>query len=435
MQDTIFALSSGSLPSGVAVIRLSGPRVSEIIQTLLSKPVPPRMATLCSIRTRNGQEIDKGLVIYFPAPASFTGEDCLELQVHGGRAVVNKLLHELDGFAATRPAEAGEFTRRAFENGKIDLIEAEGLSDLISAETEMQRRLAAEHSGGGLSALYASWANRITYARALIEAELDFADEDDVPGSVSDRIWADMEQLKTDIALHLDTSKMGEIIRDGFKIAIIGPPNAGKSSLLNTLAKREIAIVTDVAGTTRDVISIDLDIGGYAVRLSDTAGIRDTDDLVEQEGVRRAHASASEADLVLLLQDPSQGMASSPVGPDIPVMTVNTKSDISTAVLPADITISSKTGEGIDNLVRNVREHIEARLSVNSLAIPSRIRHVSYLKDAFEFLSVAVTAKEASLDIRAEHLRLASRSLGKITGSVDVEALLDVIFSEFCVGK
>ena len=435
MHDTIFALSSGSLPSGVAVIRVSGPRVSEVIHTLLAKPVQPRMAALRSIRACNGQEIDKGLVLYCPAPASFTGEDCLEFQVHGGRAVVNRLLHELGRFAATRPAEAGEFTRRAFENGKIDLIEAEGLSDLISAETEMQRRLAAEHAGGGLSALYASWANRITYARALIEAELDFADEDDVPGSVSDRIWADMEQLKTEIAHHLDTSKMGEIIRDGFKIAIIGPPNAGKSSLLNTLAKREIAIVTDVAGTTRDVISIDLDIGGYAVRLSDTAGIRDTDDLVEQEGVRRAHASASEADLVLLLQDPSQGMASRPVGPGTPVMTVNTKSDISAAALPADISISSKTGEGIDNLVRNVREHIKARLSVNSLAIPSRIRHVSYLKDALEFLSVAVTAKHASLDIRAEQLRLASRSLGKITGSVDVEALLDVIFSEFCVGK
>jgi tRNA modification GTPase len=435
MNDTIYALSSGALPSGVAVIRVSGPMTSEIATTILEKPLKPRHAELRSIRSRNGQLIDSGLAILFRGPNSFTGEDCLELQVHGGRAVVMRLMEELSQFPDTRPADAGEFTKRAFENGKIDLTEAEGLADLISAETEMQRRLATEQAKGGLSKLYSAWAHRITHARAMIEAELDFSDEDDVPGSVSDRVWSDMQALEGEILAHLAAAKTGEIIRDGFKIAIVGHPNAGKSSLLNALARRDIAIVTDIPGTTRDVLTVDMNIAGYAVRLFDTAGIRQTDDPVEMEGVRRAHLAAADADLILLLQEPGAATDRLLDLDEKEVLTVFTKSDLLEQVRGTGISISVRTDNGLDELVKAIETVLARRIKVESLAIPSRIRHVNHLKEALHYLSNAVSSDEWQLDIRAEHLRLAANHLGRITGTVDVEALLDVIFSEFCIGK
>ncbi|WP_037434546.1 tRNA uridine-5-carboxymethylaminomethyl(34) synthesis GTPase MnmE [Sinorhizobium fredii] len=435
--DTIYALSSGALPAGVAVIRISGPATATVIGRLCGALPQPRRAALRTIRTRNGEILDSGLVIYFPGPASFTGEDCCELQVHGGRAVVHAILDALAGFEGLRHAEAGEFSRRAFQNGKLDLVEIEGLADLITAETEMQRRLAIEQSGGGQSALYQGWARRLTHARAMIEAELDFADEDDIPGSVSETIWTDMAKLAAEIEAHVDQAGLAEIIRDGLKIVIAGEPNAGKSSLLNALAKRDIAIVTEIAGTTRDVLSVDLSLAGFSVKLYDTAGLRETDELVEREGIRRAREVIGHADLILLLSEkPGDFVWNEPVGNDVPVIRVATKIDrngANWAPGQADLFLSTKTGDGIADLLEELKAHLPDLAGRTSLAMPSRKRHVDCLKQA----SAALARSRAveGLDIQAEQLRLASDALGRITGRVDVENLLDVIFSEFCIGK
>jgi tRNA modification GTPase len=437
-QDTIFALSSGALPSGVAVIRLSGPASGAALDVLCGRIPEPRQASLLSIRDRNGVEIDKGIIVFFPGPRSFTGEDCAELQIHGGRAAVRKvleLLNEVDGLV---PAEAGEFSRRAFLNGKMDLVSVEGLADLIAAETEMQRRLAAEHASGGLSQLYDSWAKRLTHARAMIEAELDFADEDDVPGSVAERIWEDMRRLQDEIVEHLRGASVGEIIRDGLNVVIAGPPNAGKSSLLNHLAGRDVAIVTDVPGTTRDVLRVNLDLSGFAVHLHDTAGLRETDDVVEREGIRRTHQSIGHAHLLLLLSDDPaedwQALQGTFTGP---IIRVRTKADLSTksSATGADAAISVTTGEGVTELLALIEAQLPDIEGGSALALPTRQRHVAALEAARQSISDALQSAQAGLDVQAEHLRRAGQSLGKVTGRVDVENLLDVIFSEFCIGK
>ena len=434
--DTIYALSSGSLPAGVAVIRMSGPATADAVMHLCGSVPPARVATLRTIRTRNGDALDSGLVIYFPGPASFTGEDCCELHVHGGRAVVNAVLDELAAHGL-RHAEAGEFSRRAFQNGKMDLVEVEGLADLIAAETEMQRRLAVEQSGGGQSALYAGWAQRLTHARAMIEAELDFADEDDVPGSISASIWADVEKLRVEIDAHIAKAGLAEIIRDGLKIVIAGEPNAGKSSLLNALARRDIAIVTEIAGTTRDVLSVDLSLAGFSVKLFDTAGLRETEEVVEREGIRRAREVIAHADLVLLLSEKPGGFQVHEALPeDVAVIRVATKidrPDVKWARRDADIFLSTITGEGIAALLRALQAHLPALAGNTSLSMPSRKRHVDCLRQASAALERGLAAD--GLEIRAEQLRIASDALGRITGRVDVENLLDVIFSEFCIGK
>ncbi|MBZ7923750.1 tRNA uridine-5-carboxymethylaminomethyl(34) synthesis GTPase MnmE [Ensifer adhaerens] len=437
---TIYALSSGALPAGVAVVRVSGQHTATVLETLCGELPSPRTATLKSIRSRNGLVIDSGLVLYFRGPASFTGEDCAEFQIHGGRAAVNSLLEALSGFEGLRHAEAGEFSRRAFQNGKLDLVEVEGLADLIVAETEMQRRLAIEHSGGGQSKVYASWANRLTHARAMIEAELDFADEDDVPGSVSERIWRDMSTLAQEIAAHIADAPIAEIIRDGLKIVIAGAPNAGKSSLLNALAQRDIAIVTEVAGTTRDVLSVDLSLAGFSVKLFDTAGLRETEERVEQEGIRRAREVIERADLILLLSETARGFGSlSDISNDgAPVLRVATKIDRSDrhwATGEADVLISTRTGEGMDRLLNAIAGHLPDLSGRTSLALPSRRRHVDSLRQALRAIEQSLAGEKQGLDIRAEQLRLAGDAIGRITGRVDVENLLDVIFSEFCIGK
>ncbi|NVD40718.1 tRNA uridine-5-carboxymethylaminomethyl(34) synthesis GTPase MnmE [Ensifer sp. HO-A22] len=437
--DTIYALSSGALPAGVAVIRISGTRTIEVVESLCGAVPAPRVASLKPIRARNGLTIDSGLVIYFSGPASFTGEDCAELQVHGSRAVVQMLLHELSGFHGLRHAEAGEFSRRAFQNGKMDLVEIEGLSDLIVAETEMQRRLALEHSEGGQSKVYDGWAKRLIHARAMIEAELDFADEEDVPGSVSERIWNDMELLRDEIDAHIAQAPIGEIIRDGLKIVIAGEPNAGKSSLLNALAKRDIAIVTEIAGTTRDVLSVDLSLAGFSVKLFDTAGLRETDETVEREGIRRARDVISRADLVLLLSETKMGFDTLQELnlAEIPVLKVATKSDREDidSDVGADVAISTRTGAGMDHLLHAIASYLPDLSGVTALSIPSRRRHVDALRQASIALSDSLTLDQHGLDIRAELLRVAGDAIGRITGRVDVENLLDVIFSEFCIGK
>lgn len=438
--DTIFALSSGGLPSGVAVVRLSGPASPAALTALCGSLPPARRASLRTIRNRNGEKLDEGIVLFFPGPLSFTGEDSAELQIHGGRATVKAVLAALSELEGLRAAEAGEFSRRAFLNGRMDLVEVEGLADLISAETEMQRRLAAEQAAGGLSKVYDSWAKRLTHARAMIEAELDFADEDDVPGSVSDSIWGDMRLLAQEILNHLADARNGEIIRDGLRIVIAGPPNAGKSSLLNHLAKRDIAIVTDLPGTTRDVLHVDLDLNGFAVRLYDTAGLRETDDVVEREGIRRTRTSMADAHLLLLLSATAEKMDWRDVTEDFkgPIIRVETKIDLRNAAwldTTSDVMISVQTGEGISTLLDMLAKHLPDFEGANAVALPTRQRHALHLATARKHIETALAAHDAGLDIQAENLRLAGQSLGRVTGRVDVENLLDVIFSEFCIGK
>lgn len=436
VNDTIYALSSGGLPAGVAVIRVSGVAAFAVAEALTGPLPVARMAALKTIRTRNGLTIDRGLVLIFPGPASFTGEDCVEIHVHGGKAVANALLDELSTFDRCRLAEHGEFSRRALENGKMDLVEVEGLADLIAAETEMQRRLALEHAAGGLSDLYNAWADRLTRSRALIEAELDFADEEDVPGSVSDLVWEDMERLRSELSDHLAGAQLGEIIRDGLKVVIAGPPNAGKSSLMNALAKREVAIVTDIAGTTRDVLHVDLNIEGYAVRLYDTAGLRETEEVVEREGIRRALMTVADADLVLSLAEIGDRPQLDFPGFSGKVLTLGTKSDIHAgSPIDYDVLISSSSGVGLEQLHKLLRQDLSDRSEALSLALPSRLRHRTLLGESLAAVKAALAAEDKGLDVRAEYLRRAGNSLGRITGRVDVEDLLDVIFSEFCIGK
>ncbi|KQV20516.1 tRNA modification GTPase TrmE [Rhizobium sp. Root1203] len=431
---TIYALSSGAVPAGVAVVRLSGPAVRDVANRMIGDVLTPRHAHLRPIRTRNGLILDSALVLFFPAPHSFTGEDVLELHLHGGRAVVEALYAELGSFPDLRQAMAGEFSRRAFENGKLDLVEIEGLADLIAAETEMQRRLAVEHSSGGLSAIYSSWAERLTRGRALIEAELDFPDEDDVPGSVSDQVWADMSRLAEEIEAHLGQSAQGEIIRDGFKIVIAGEPNAGKSSLMNALVRRDVAIVTEFAGTTRDVLSTDLNIDGFLVKLFDTAGLRETNEFVEREGIRRARIAIGEADLVLYLEDTSYQpeAATVPAG----ALCIGTKSDLPRkSAREYVLTVSTETGTGLDELRALISGQLRAKVNPQSMAIPTRARHTDSLSLCLDAVRSALTGVDHGLDVRAEELRVAADALGRVTGRVDVENLLDVIFGEFCIGK
>lgn len=438
VRETIFALSSGALPSGVAIVRVSGATASAICQELAGDLPKPRQAALRSIRSRNGLMLDQALVLWFPAPHSFTGEDCLELHLHGGRALVRVVLEELASFDNCRMAEAGEFSRRAFEHGKLDLVEIEGLSDLLAADTEMQRRLAVEQSSGHLSAIYETWRGKLIDARALIEAELDFSDEGDIPGAVSDRIWGDMRAFLAELEKALDDLKTGEIIRDGFKVVIAGRPNSGKSSLLNALAGRDVAIVTEYEGTTRDILHCELDIGGYAVHFYDTAGIRETSEPVEREGIRRALGKMEEADLVLSLADSTSPEDFVDVPDGLDVIRTGTKADLLTdsdTKPMVDILISSATGYGIADLKAYVLSRMEDKVGTFSLAIPSRLRHGQQLRDAIEEVQQAIGREDLGLEIRAEHLRRASDALGRITGRIDVEMLLGKIFSEFCVGK
>ena len=434
-QDSIFALSSGSLPSGVAVIRLSGPHVRAAVTAVAGRVPAPRHVELSRFRDDDGGVIDQGLVLFFPAPASFSGEDCAEFHAHGGRAVVQAMLRRLAAMPGLRQAEAGEFTRRAFLNGKIDLTGAEGLADLIAAETETQRRLALDNAQGGQRALYDGWRVRLLHARAMIEAELDFADEADVPGSVSDQVAGDLARLERDIAGHLDDFRAAGIVRDGFRVVLVGAPNAGKSSLLNALARREVAIVTDVAGTTRDLVEANLDIGGMKVVITDTAGLRDTADKVERIGVARAREAARRADLVLALADPTaKGRLPDDEGWTAPVLRVATKRDLDVAPSMAfDHHISAVTAEGLSELIAAIERHAHESTRTDGRIVPTRLRQVELLERTRGHIETA-TGTEA-LELKAEHLRLASDALGRITGAIDVEELLGVIFAEFCVGK
>ena len=302
-QETIVALSSGQLPSGVAVIRVSGPGCAQIENQLFKKALPERRAVVRDVLNHDGSVLDEALVLRFSAGRSFTGEEVIEIQAHGGRATIAAIIDALVSIENVRLAEAGEFTRRAFENGRLDLTEVDGIADLISAETEAQRKLALSQSQGKLRELYDGWRSELIHIRAMIEAEFDFADEEDVPTDISEAGFARLDALVRAISNHLDDKRAGEIIRDGFRVAIMGKPNAGKSSLLNALVQRDAAIVSDEAGTTRDIIEVSLDLDGYAVKLFDTAGVREAAGKIEAEGIRRAHRIADESDLVIWMTE------------------------------------------------------------------------------------------------------------------------------------
>lgn len=437
-RETIYALSSGALPSGVAVIRLSGPHCAAIVRCLAGKLPPPRHAALRTLEDEHGAVLDRGLVVHFPAPHSFTGEDGAELHLHGGRAVVMAMLDWLGSQDGLRQAEAGEFTRRAFINGKLDLTAAEGLADLIEAETEAQRVLALANAAGGQKNLYDGWRSRLIHARAMIEAELDFADESDVPGSVADAVWKDVARMVEEIVNHIDGFRAAEIVREGYRVVLVGAPNAGKSSLINALARREVTIVTDVPGTTRDLVDVSLDLRGQKVVVTDTAGLRETRDRVEAIGVERAREAAARADLVVeLVAADGDGTGVEPVL-KAARLRVLTKSDLGfNPMMPDafDLAVSSRSGDGLDVLTRMIAERAHAAAGRRSAVAPTRLRQVELLKTCVAHLGHASTGGRAMLELRAEELRLAADALGKITGAVDVEDLLDVIFSSFCIGK
>jgi tRNA modification GTPase len=502
-RDTIFALSSGRPPAAIAVVRISGPRAGAGLQALSGRLPHARQASLARLRDpESGESLDEALALWFPSPRSETGEDMAELQLHGGRAVIAAVLAALGRLPGFRPAEAGEFTRRAFENGRMDLTAVEGLADLIGAETEAQRRQAYRQLKGMLGDRAETWRARLIQALALVEAGIDFSDEADVPEELIRPALDIARVLHDEISAALAQAGRGERLRDGLVVAIAGPPNAGKSTLLNRIAKREVAIVSPFAGTTRDVIEVHLDLGGYPVTLLDTAGVRETDDPVEQEGVRRARDRAAAADLVLWIteaggpvadfprfggmsvqkkvpalpladqsaaspgtaglkataelvadkasscsrQTSSSGPVSGPMAENPPVWLIQNKIDLlvpNSALTRSEpnilnelefISISATGGVGIEELLRRLEDHAMNFFGGESGLI-TRERHRSDLTLARAALARSMAEGSGREEIVAEELRLAARALGRLTGKVDVEDVLDVIFRDFCIGK
>lgn len=435
MNGTIFAPATASGKAGVAVIRVSGPQALEAVKKMTAIKTPvPRKAMFSEIHTPDGTAVDNGLVLYFPCPNSFTGEDVVEFQTHGGRAIISAVLSglaQIDGF---RPAGRGEFTRHAVENGKMDLTAAEGLADLVDAETEQQRKQALRQMGGALAKIYEDWHDRLLHVLAWMEAYIDFPEEE-IPEDVSADVRGKIASLMSEIQVHLNDGRRGEKLRDGFQIAIIGAPNAGKSSLMNRLAQRDVAIVSSAAGTTRDIIEVRLDINGYPVIVADTAGLRDTDEEIEAEGVRRAKARAEEADLVLWLSDALKGKNNTETEKidSEKIFRIMNKADQTEPQNDGNIWISAKTGQGIDVLLDRIGRFVEEKMALREEPSLTRLRHRKALEECLQCLNSSLKAPE--IELMTEDLRMAMRSLGKITGQVQVEELLDVIFKDFCIGK
>jgi tRNA modification GTPase len=433
--DTIFAPATAPGRAGVAVVRVSGPQAGAALSALTRKPLPEaRRATRARLLDAAGAAIDDALVLWFPGPASFTGEDVAELHVHGGRAVLGAVSDALVRMPGVRIAAPGEFTRRAFEHGKLDLTEAEGLADLVNAETEAQRKQSLRQLEGALGHLYESWRAQLIGALAGLEADIDFPDEA-LPEGLPQAARAKLKMLIADIAAHLADERRGQRLRDGIQVAIIGPPNAGKSSLFNALSQREAAIVAPTPGTTRDVIEVHLDLGGYPVTLADTAGIRASADAIEAEGVKRARARAADADVkLLLLETPDESFAALA---DDATICVETKIDLAhdrPRVFSGDaVRVSAVAGEGMADLLAALSRRLENIFAQSSAPVLTRERHRAALEDCVAALRRALDAR--ALELIAEDVRLAARALGRITGRVDVEDVLDAIFREFCIGK
>ncbi len=450
--ETIFALSSGGAPSGVAVIRLSGPKAGDLVRLYAGETPTPRLASLRTMRLpETGEIVDRGLVLWFPGPDSFTGEDGAEFHCHGSRSVIVALLDSLAKQQGCRMAEPGEFARRAFDNGKLDLTSVEGLADLINAETDAQRRQALDQARGGLFSAAEKWRQRLIELRAAVEARIDFSDEGDVADAGPAGIGQRIEDLRDEVGAVVATADRGERIRTGFKVALAGRPNAGKSTLLNALARREVAIVTDEPGTTRDILEVPLDLGGFPVLVYDTAGLRAAAGKAEQEGVRRALARAGTSDLVLWLSEPGESSApqdrlndSAPALSDsVPIWFVGTKADLGerddARRLPTDVevaarfSISAKTGDGLAGLEAALREAASKAMTGDGAFMITRHRHKVLLEAVVADLDAALAA--ADEEVVAELLRRASDALGRLTGRIDVEEVLDRLFGEFCIGK
>jgi tRNA modification GTPase len=449
--QTIFALSSGRPPSAIAIVRVSGPQAAAALTSLADKVPAPRVATRSLLRDANQQPIDDAVILWFPGPASATGEDVAEFHVHGGRAVLAALFAALSNFENMRAAEPGEFTRRAFENGKLDLTEAEALDDLIHADTDRQRRQALRQLKGLLGDKARDWRAQIIEASALIEAGIDFSDEGDVSAELLAPAMTKIKVLLGEIEEVLAAQGRSERLREGLVVAIAGPPNVGKSTLINQLARREVAIVSPHAGTTRDVIEVQLDLDGYPVTVIDTAGIRETDDPVEQEGVRRARARAAEADLVLWMVDAEPATGSHDGA--APLWTVRNKIDLQGAATSEDnpsgertgdssrrpenpgFRISASRGDGISELIAALVVFAHDYFGSDTGALIGRARQRKLLQAAAVSLRRSIAVLEEGEELAAEELRLAADSLGRLLGRVDVEDILDVIFSTFCIGK
>ena len=448
--ETIFALATAPGRSGVAVVRVSGPAAGDVLETMAQVVATPRVVQRARlIDPADGAPLDNGLVIWFPEPKSFTGEDVAELHLHGGRAVAAGVLAALGRIAGCRLAEPGEFTRRAFENGKIDLTEAEGLADLIDAETEAQRRQALKQLAGELHMAAVGWRAELLRAQGLVEAAIDFSDEGDVSGRAVSEAVTHAEVVAASVRAALDDQHKGEILRDGFQVVIAGPPNVGKSSLINAIARRDAAIVSPEAGTTRDIVELQLNLGGLAVVLADTAGVRAAKGAVEREGIRRGLARAGRADLLLWVVDVTAQTWDLPpdVAQPLPLTRwVLNKTDL-IAGHPASLPelerlkptnwnlISTKTGEGISVLVDGIAEAAKHLTHGGEAALITTARHRQQIAAAEAAVGDFLEGDKTDLELRAEDLRRAAQAIGRLVGRVDAEEVLGEIFGRFCIGK
>ena len=439
-EETIYALSSGRLPAAIAIVRISGPKARIGLETLTGKvPAPRRAARAIFCDPANSEVIDDGLVLWFPGPASETGEDVAELHLHGGRAIVAKVFEVLGRLEGFRPAEAGEFARRALLNGKLDLAAVEGLGDLVAAETEAQRRQALAQFRGALSTKVEGWRQRLIEAMARLEAGIDFSDESDVPEDLLTPTLRMARELAAEIRAAISEAPRGERLREGFVVAIAGRPNVGKSTLMNRLAQREVAIVAATPGTTRDPIEVALDLKGVPVVLVDTAGVREAGDEIEAEGVRRAQAHAAAADLVLWLTEATDvSPPSAPIG--VRAIVVRSKADLIDSETQRALTdkesilVSARTGYGLERLVGMLAQ--EAAELAGEPALVTRERQRIALGEAVRGLERAIAvAKRGKEELVAEEFRLSANALGRVTGRIGVEEVLGEIFRSFCIGK